>query len=220
MARGKIQIKRIENDTNRQVTYSKRRSGLFKKAKELTILCDAKVSIIMISNTNKLHEFISPNITTKQVYDAYQTTFSPDLWTSHYAKMEQELRNLNEVNRQIRKEIRRRMGCCLEDMSYQELVFLQQDMENAVTNLSERKYKVLSNQIETGKKKLRNVQGIRQNLMQAYDALREDPHCGLVYNGGEYDHVMRSHLVGLHFPREAHIPSAGGSCLTTYTYLE
>ncbi|CAI0435902.1 unnamed protein product [Linum tenue] len=63
MARGKIQIKRIENSTNRQVTYSKRRNGLFKKANELTVLCDAKVSIIMFSSTGKLHEFISPAAT-------------------------------------------------------------------------------------------------------------------------------------------------------------
>ncbi|EPS70821.1 hypothetical protein M569_03942, partial [Genlisea aurea] len=84
MARGKIQIKRIENQTNRQVTYSKRRNGLFKKAHELTVLCDAKVSIIMISNTQKLHEYISPSITTKQVLDQYQRTLGVDIWTTHY----------------------------------------------------------------------------------------------------------------------------------------
>ncbi|CAI0541279.1 unnamed protein product [Linum tenue] len=43
---------------NWQVTYSKRRKGLFKKANELIILCDAKVS-----NTGKLHEFINPAAT-------------------------------------------------------------------------------------------------------------------------------------------------------------
>ena len=63
MARGKIQIKRIENTTNRQVTYSKRRNGLFKKANELTVLCDAKVSIIMISSTGKVQEYVSPSTT-------------------------------------------------------------------------------------------------------------------------------------------------------------
>lgn len=63
MARGKIQIKRIENSTNRQVTYSKRRNGLFKKANELTVLCDARVSIIMFSTSGKLHEYISPSTT-------------------------------------------------------------------------------------------------------------------------------------------------------------
>ncbi|KAH7524563.1 hypothetical protein FEM48_Zijuj06G0132700 [Ziziphus jujuba var. spinosa] len=42
MGRGKIEIKRIENSTNRQVTYTKRRNGIIKKAKEITVLCDAK----------------------------------------------------------------------------------------------------------------------------------------------------------------------------------
>ncbi|KAJ0074592.1 hypothetical protein Patl1_37547 [Pistacia atlantica] len=58
MARGKIQIKRIENFTQRQVTFSKRRSGIFKKAHELPVLCDAKFSIVMFSSTDKLHEYI------------------------------------------------------------------------------------------------------------------------------------------------------------------
>lgn len=61
MGRGKIVIKKIENPTNRQVTYSKRRTGIMKKAKELTVLCDAQVSIIMFSSTGKLSEYCSPS---------------------------------------------------------------------------------------------------------------------------------------------------------------
>jgi MADS-box transcription factor len=61
MGRGKIEIKRIENATNRQVTYSKRRTGIMKKARELTVLCDAQVAIIMFSSTGKYHEFCSPS---------------------------------------------------------------------------------------------------------------------------------------------------------------
>lgn len=56
-------MKRIENATNRQVTFSKRRNGLFKKARELTILCDAKVSILICSSTAKAYEYISPSTT-------------------------------------------------------------------------------------------------------------------------------------------------------------
>jgi MADS-box transcription factor len=63
MGRGKIEIKLIENQTNRQVTYSKRRNGIFKKAQELTVLCDAQVSLIMQSSTDKIHEYISPTTT-------------------------------------------------------------------------------------------------------------------------------------------------------------
>ncbi|KAJ0580463.1 putative transcription factor MADS-type1 family [Helianthus annuus] len=39
--RGKVTLKRIENKINRQVTFSKRRSGLLKKAHEISVLCDA-----------------------------------------------------------------------------------------------------------------------------------------------------------------------------------
>ncbi|XP_047326901.1 MADS-box transcription factor 57-like [Impatiens glandulifera] len=59
MGRGKIVIRRIDNSTSRQVTFSKRRNGLLKKAKELAILCDAEVGVIIFSSTNKLYEFSS-----------------------------------------------------------------------------------------------------------------------------------------------------------------
>ncbi|PRQ60932.1 putative transcription factor MADS-type1 family [Rosa chinensis] len=54
MGRGKI-----ENTNSRQVTFSKRRAGLLKKAQELAILCDAEVVVIVFSNTGKLFEFSS-----------------------------------------------------------------------------------------------------------------------------------------------------------------
>ena len=59
MGRGKIEIKRIDTATSRQVTFSKRRSGLFKKAKELAILCDAEVGLIVFSSTGRLYDFAS-----------------------------------------------------------------------------------------------------------------------------------------------------------------
>lgn len=57
MGRGKIEIKKIENVNSRQVTFSKRRAGLFKKANELAVLCEAEVAVIIFSNTGKLFEF-------------------------------------------------------------------------------------------------------------------------------------------------------------------
>ncbi|KAL6995219.1 MADS-box transcription factor anr1 [Sarracenia purpurea var. burkii] len=59
MGRGKIVIRRIDNSTSRQVTFSKRRSGLLKKAKELAILCDAEVGVMIFSSTGKLYDFSS-----------------------------------------------------------------------------------------------------------------------------------------------------------------
>ena len=57
MGRGKIEIKRIENTTNRQVTFCKRRNGLLKKAYELSVLCDAEIALIVFSNRGRLYEY-------------------------------------------------------------------------------------------------------------------------------------------------------------------
>ena len=59
MGRGPVQLRRIENKINRQVTFSKRRNGLLKKAYELSVLCDAEVALIIFSNRGKLYEFSS-----------------------------------------------------------------------------------------------------------------------------------------------------------------
>ncbi|KAB2603316.1 MADS-box transcription factor 23-like [Pyrus ussuriensis x Pyrus communis] len=69
MGRGKIVIRRIDNLTSRQVTFSKRRNGLIKKAKELSILCDAEVGLIIFSSTGKLYDYASTSM--KSVIDRF-----------------------------------------------------------------------------------------------------------------------------------------------------
>ncbi|XP_011030222.1 PREDICTED: agamous-like MADS-box protein AGL21 isoform X2 [Populus euphratica] len=69
MGRGKIVIRRIDNSTSRQVTFSKRRSGLLKKAKELSVLCDAEVGVIVFSSTGKLYDHA--NTSMKSIIERY-----------------------------------------------------------------------------------------------------------------------------------------------------
>ncbi|URD90236.1 SRF-type transcription factor (DNA-binding and dimerization domain) [Musa troglodytarum] len=57
--RGRVEMRRIEDRTSRQVRFSKRRSGLFKKAFELAVLCDAEVALLVFSPGGKLYEFSS-----------------------------------------------------------------------------------------------------------------------------------------------------------------
>ena len=66
MVRRRIKIKRIENAATRQVTFSKRRGGLLKKAHDLSVLCDAQVAVIIFSSKGKLFEFASPRYTHTQ----------------------------------------------------------------------------------------------------------------------------------------------------------
>ncbi|CDY35781.1 BnaC02g38130D [Brassica napus] len=57
MGRGRVQLRRIENKIRRQVTFSKRRTGLVKKAQEISVLCDADVALIVFSPKGKLFEY-------------------------------------------------------------------------------------------------------------------------------------------------------------------
>ncbi|KAL5982584.1 Agamous-like MADS-box protein agl21 [Asimina triloba] len=57
MARGPLRLRRIEDKTRRQVTFSKRRVGLLKKARELAVLCDVEVALVVFSSTGKLYSF-------------------------------------------------------------------------------------------------------------------------------------------------------------------
>ncbi|KAI8550477.1 hypothetical protein RHMOL_Rhmol06G0109700 [Rhododendron molle] len=59
MGRVKLKMKRIENNTNRQVTFSKRRNGLIKKAYEISVLCDIDLALIMFSPSGRLTHFSS-----------------------------------------------------------------------------------------------------------------------------------------------------------------
>ncbi|GFP88668.1 agamous-like mads-box protein agl61 [Phtheirospermum japonicum] len=57
-------MEKIKSDTNRQVTFSKRRVGLFKKASELHTLCGGENAVVVFSPSNKPHSFAAPNIQT------------------------------------------------------------------------------------------------------------------------------------------------------------
>ncbi|KAK8607745.1 hypothetical protein V6N13_046353 [Hibiscus sabdariffa] len=70
MVRGKTEMKRIENAASRQVTFSKRRNGLLKKAFELSVLCDAEVALIIFSARGKLYEFSSSSFITIEYREA------------------------------------------------------------------------------------------------------------------------------------------------------
>ncbi|KAM0944037.1 putative transcription factor MADS-type1 family [Dioscorea sansibarensis] len=62
MGRQRIEIKKIENEEARQVCFSKRRAGLFKKANELSILCGAEVALIVFSPAGKPFSFGHPHV--------------------------------------------------------------------------------------------------------------------------------------------------------------
>ncbi|KAF5405624.1 SRF-type transcription factor [Paragonimus heterotremus] len=62
MGRKKILIKRIDDERNRQVTFTKRKLGLMKKAYELSILCDCEIALIVFTSSQKLFQYASSDM--------------------------------------------------------------------------------------------------------------------------------------------------------------
>ncbi|WVZ88921.1 hypothetical protein U9M48_035388 [Paspalum notatum var. saurae] len=72
MVRGKVQMRQIENPVHRRVTFSKRREGMLKKARELSVLCGADIGVIIFSSTGKVHE-LATNGNMQRLIERYQS---------------------------------------------------------------------------------------------------------------------------------------------------
>lgn len=71
MGRQKIPIAKIPKKNHLQVTFSKRRSGLFKKASELCTLCGVEIAILVFSPAEKVFSFGHPDV--ESILDRYLT---------------------------------------------------------------------------------------------------------------------------------------------------
>ncbi|KAK1427744.1 hypothetical protein QVD17_16438 [Tagetes erecta] len=157
MGRGKIEIKKIENVSTRQVTFSKRRAGLLKKAHELSVLCDAEVGIIVFSNTGRLYEFSSSSM--RGVIDRYNRATEPStsVMQAEMSQEQAELEHLrNEVTR-LRNENARLMGNNLGGASVQQLHQLEQQLNDSLISIKEKKDAMLFEEIERSNRKEREL---------------------------------------------------------------
>ncbi|XP_044475198.1 agamous-like MADS-box protein AGL104 isoform X6 [Mangifera indica] len=114
MGRVKLQIRRIENTTTRQVTFSKRRNGLIKKAYELSVLCDVDVALIMFSPSGRVSLF-SGN---KSIEEILIRLHNQEFLQSALCKLR------DEAN-QIYQEARLSFGCYGEPLPMAELQEIQ-----------------------------------------------------------------------------------------------
>lgn len=97
--RQKIEMKKMSNKSNLQVTFSKRRSGLFKKASDLCTLCGVDVALFVFSPSEKVFSFGHPN--TDEVINRYLSRVTPQ--KSNTVQFIETHRNANvrELNAQL-----------------------------------------------------------------------------------------------------------------------
>ncbi|KAK9181701.1 hypothetical protein WN944_024840 [Citrus x changshan-huyou] len=142
MVRGKIQMKKIENDTSRQVTFSKRRNGMLKKAYELSVLCDAEVAVIIFSQKGRLHEFSSS--------DDFLT-----ILIFHMQQLKHEIANMIEKIEHIEVSQRKLLGQDLGSCTNEELQELDDQLERSLRSIRARKAQLFNEQMGQLKEKER-----------------------------------------------------------------
>ncbi|PPD73014.1 hypothetical protein GOBAR_DD30084 [Gossypium barbadense] len=174
MGRGKIEIKRIENANSRQVTFSKRRAGLLKKAKELAILCDAEVAVIIFSNTGKLFEFSSSGM--KKTFSRYNKCLQGSIEMAlleHKAEKQvcKEADNLKDEVAKLQMKQLQLLGKNLTSVSLKELEVLEQQLSEGLSSVKEKKEQLLMEQLERSRLQLEELRGFfpsTDHLVRSY----------------------------------------------------
>ncbi|KAF3666968.1 MADS-box protein SVP [Capsicum annuum] len=190
MAREKIKIKKIDNITARQVTFSKRRRGLFKKAEELSVLCDADVALVIFSSTGKLFEFASSSM--NDILGKYK------LQTSSHEKVDQpslDLQLENSLNMRLSKqvadktrELRQLRGEELEGLSLEELQQIEKKLEAGFSRVLEIKGAEL---MEENKQLKQKMEMMREGKLP----LLTDMDCMVMEEGQSSDSIITTNNV-------------------------
>ncbi|KAF9624420.1 hypothetical protein IFM89_011428 [Coptis chinensis] len=150
MGRGRVELKRIENKINRQVTFAKRRNGLLKKAYELSVLCDAEVALIVFSTRGKLFEFCSSSSMVKTLeryqkcsYGALEASTVPEQTQSGYHEY-MRLKAKVEVMQQSQRNL---LGEELGPLNTRELEQLEHQLEMSLKEVRSTKMQFLLDQL-------------------------------------------------------------------------
>ncbi|XP_024968289.1 MADS-box transcription factor 23-like [Cynara cardunculus var. scolymus] len=176
MGRGKIPIRRIENPTSRQVTFSKRSNGLLKKAKELAILCDAEVGLVIFSNTGRLHEYASSSMT--KVTERYNKvkeecrqlvnpTADVKFWQGEAARMRQQLQYLQQSHRQL-------FGEELSGLNVKDLQKLENQLETSLKNVRINKEHIFTEEIKELHRKGNHIVQENKELQKKVTLLHQE----------------------------------------------
>ncbi|WZY84600.1 hypothetical protein YC2023_030984 [Brassica napus] len=195
MGRGKIEIKRIENRTSRQVTFSKRRSGLIKKTHELSVLCDAHIGLIVFSATGKLTEYCSDPSKMPQLIERYLQTNGLRLPDPNDGQEElyQEIEVLRRETCKLELRLRPYHGHDLASIPPHELDALEQQLEHSVLKVRERKNELLQQQLENLSRKRRMLEVDNSNMyrrLHEHGTAMEFQQAGIETKPGEYQQFL------------------------------
>nr|AII30316.1 MADS-box flowering locus C [Cardamine hirsuta]AKC05614.1 flowering locus C [Cardamine hirsuta] len=149
MGRKKLEIKRIENKSSRQVTFSKRRNGLIEKARQLSVLCDASVALLVVSSSGKLYSFSSGDNLVK-ILDRYGKQHADDLKALDLQSKALNYGSHHELLDLVESKL---VASNVHNLSVDSLVQLEEHLETALSVTRAKKTELMLKLVETLKAK-------------------------------------------------------------------
>ncbi|XP_021282293.1 agamous-like MADS-box protein AGL9 homolog isoform X1 [Herrania umbratica] len=177
MGRGRVELKRIENKINRQVTFAKRRNGLLKKAYELSVLCDAEVALIIFSNRGKLYEFCSSSSMIKTLERYQKCNYgAPETNVSTREALElssqQEYLKLKARYEALQRSQRNLLGEDLGPLSSKELESLERQLDSSLKQIRSTRTQYMLDQLTDLQRKEHLLNEANKTLKQRAGALQ------------------------------------------------
>ncbi|KNA15436.1 hypothetical protein SOVF_098330 isoform A [Spinacia oleracea] len=172
MGRRKIEMKRIEDKSSRQVTFSKRRSGLIKKARELSILCDVDVAVLVFSHRGRLYEFVSgasSSSSLSQILRRYQDSTdgkasNVDDETEDSPSTCIQVQTCGELVKTVERYAE---GSGIENLSLEDFMQLEKQLNDALVQTRNRKAQLMLESVATLREK-------EKMLTQENDQLKDE----------------------------------------------
>lgn len=145
-----MELKRIENKINRQVTFAKRRNGLLKKAYELSVLCDAEVALIIFSNRGKLYEFCSTSNMLKTLERYQKCSYGAEEVNKPAKELESSYREYLKLKARfesLQRTQRNLLGEDLGPLNTKELEQLERQLEGSLKQVRSTKTQYMLDQL-------------------------------------------------------------------------
>ncbi|XP_013628777.1 PREDICTED: protein MADS AFFECTING FLOWERING 5-like isoform X5 [Brassica oleracea var. oleracea] len=150
MGRRKVEIKRIEDKSSRQVTFCKRRNGLIEKARQLSVLCGSSVAVLIVSSIGKVYSSSSGDSMAK-ILKHYEVQHADKLKTLDLTEKTQNYLSLNELLETVQRKLE---AANVDNITVQSLISLEEQSKTALSLTRARKTELMMQLVKSFQEKM------------------------------------------------------------------
>ncbi|XP_047978578.1 MADS-box protein AGL42-like [Salvia hispanica] len=167
-------------DRQQEASFSRRRACLFNKARQLAVLCDAQVAIIIISSHGKIYEFATSSM--QEILTRYKTCL--ELGNPNPETTEEDALKEAGVSEQNADKLKPRkfLGKDLAQMSSHELSELREKINKGMMFIKDTKLQLLRDELEKSRMQKEQELEKSQMLQRQVEELKKKFVPTVIYN--------------------------------------